>query len=212
MKTVARLKTFAITDEHRKTLAKILGIECGSDLMKKTEAAIMYAYALADPPSTSTDLTDLKANLKSLKGGLHKIQNSFEKIQHTLRFMDNDHFIDDHYCIANDGDTYLMHLAKGGQSGFGEVVNRLLNAVRDFESESCITAGKGRTHDTRFTHALVGLADFFTAAFPDRELSRNRGTVFANFAGWFLQLHPGMTSPRRHIETALAARETVPQK
>jgi hypothetical protein len=217
MKIVTKQNALTITDQHRAELAEILSIDPDGDVMKQTEVAVYRAYALANVPSTSTDLTDLKTNLKSLESGLNKIQKSFQKIQHALRYMDNAHFIDDHYCLANDGDTYLLELALAQRkdSGFEVVVGRLLNAVQDFEKESCVDAGSGNHKDTRFTNALMVLADFFEVTFPHRKLTESDGSVFGNFAKWFLKLHSGLKSPRRHIGNALEARtvrDIQPQK
>jgi hypothetical protein len=175
--------------------------------MKQTEKALFRSHALANPPSTSTDLTKLKDNLRSVGNSLKRIGGQFEKIQSTLRNMDNAHFLDDHYCIANDGDAYLLQLAaaEDKDSGFGIVIERLVEAVKDFEKESCVDGSKGRLKDTRFTGALVELADFFAVTFPEKKVSNNKGTVFKNFAGWYLSLYPGMTSPKRHIDNALEA-------
>jgi len=208
MRSVAQFTTTPQLENHRKRLAVILKIKPDSDVMHRTEEAIYRAYGLADLPGSSTNLEALKENLKSLESALQKIQGGFGKMQKTLKHMDNAHFIDDHYCLANEGDTYLLELASARGSGFSIAIEQMLNAVRDFEKESCVAAGKGRHTDTRFTNALIHLADFFAEEFPTMKVSCNKGARFYTFAAWFLSLHSGVKSPRRHIENAIQKRNS----
>jgi len=208
MRSVAQFTTTPQLESHRERLASILKIKPESDVMQRTEKAIYRAYGLADPPGSSTSLEALKENLKSLESALQKIQSGFGKMQKTLEHMDNAHFLDDHFFLANEGDIYLLELASARGSGFSIAIGQMLNAVRDFEKESCVASGKGRHTDTRFTNALIHLADFFAEEFPTMKVSCNKGARFYTFAAWFLNLHSGMKSPRRHIETAIQNRDS----
>lgn len=201
MKSVTRWTDTKLTRAQRDTLAQILKIGPDDSLMDQAERAIAEANRRCSPPGNSTNLTELKENLNSLSSAL-------KRIQRTLRHMDTAHILDDHYCLANDGDTSLMQIRQTHQadSGFAVVASNMLAAVESFQEESVVPTGKGRHADTRFTHALLALADYFEAAFPNHKLSHHKRSAFANFAGWYLEQHDPGADPQRHISTALKAR------
>jgi len=144
VKTISRWATqTALTERERLEIANILHLDPLDPVVGLAEKAVINARIHCNPPGSSTDLKDLAENFHSLKTAL-------ERMKKTLRFMDNAHYLDDHFYLANNSATLLQlsESTRGGPSGFEAMTGQLLAAVKDFESESLEPVGRGRRPDT----------------------------------------------------------------
>lgn len=179
------------TPVDREALAAIL--KC--DDLAPAQRAIVRARGYVAQGTTSTDVKALRENLDSLRSALARMQR-------TLGFMDgNDHFLDEHYCITNDGDTALMALRQrtGSTSGFSALVQRMAAAVDDYAQESAQEATQGRSADGSHTLAICELAEL--ARSHGVKVTSSRGSRFPRLVALvFPELGK---DPRRAIERAL---------